>query len=380
MLVAQLGLYVVFFFVPQALLAAFGSPPSIGWEHVGGLALLGLAAVRVRSDWAPVEPGSVWRISRATKALVFGSFIALQLVDAWAVLRGGHQILYLEDRPSSALAFVPLKILGSGAVGLSVATLAGAARLRAEPLALGVLASTLGPGTRGVFFFGMISVLLLRNGWRRLVRARYVAAAAVGAALLALLGLLREEIGSDVPAYAQLVVAALNAFVESNVTVADCGIPASLVLTQLPSVLLGRIDETRVTYEQTYCHAPQALEGGYGIATSALGELSLLVGPVAAAWAYAAVPLGYAALLTLAYRRGGRFARLMALASVPYVLYTVRAELVFPVTYLVKMLIGFHVALGLDGLMASLFHRGGDDPPEAPGTGPGERRRLEGEA
>jgi hypothetical protein len=374
LLVIQLALYAVFFFVPQALLASFGGEVTLGWPHLGGLVVLAAAALLAPGDLAPVAPGSVMRLSRATKVLVVGSFVALQLVDTAAALTHGHQVLYLEARPSTAAVFLPLKLLGSGAVGLAVAVLAGAPRLRAEPLALAALASTLGPGSRGVFFFGALSVLLLRNGWRRLVRVRYAVGAAVAIVFMMALGIARESLDSDLPAYAQLVLATLNSFVESNATVTDCGIPAAAVLTQLPSVLLGRIDEARVTYEQTACHAPEALASGYGIAPSALGELSLLVGADAAAWGYAIVPVAFAALLALAYRRGGRFVRLVTLATVPYVLYTVRAELVFPVTYLLKLLVGLHVAILLDGFLASLFHRDGaapaDRPPEDPGPAP----------
>lgn len=312
----------------------------------------------IKNDWIPIQRESLVHIHPLAKYIVMLPYIFLQSLDGLAVFRYGHQILYLTSRPSTAIYWLPLKIISSGGIFLSVICMSQAKRLSEEKISILTLFCTALTGSRGLLFFNLLSIVILRHGWKPLVRVKYLFGSIVVFLTFIGLGVFREGQNWDLNRLGYLYVQSLNEFVEANINTPDFKIERSAIITQLPSLAAGRIDSSRVTYKLTSNINPNAIDGGYGISSSSYGEFLILFGKNGGLF-YPIVPLLFGMLLTVFDKSRYRIIKSLTPALLPYILYMARAELISPLIALFKAIIGLGIAMILNIIIQNtiLGHR-----------------------
>jgi hypothetical protein len=264
------------------------------------------------------------------------SFVALNFIEfVRIVMAGTHQILYTES--SARLELVPLKIFAFPAYYIAISRLMMTRKIPDEKLAILSMVSILLTGSRGLAIFGLISIILYRFGLVEIFRIRNIIGAIVMIFIFLLIGYVREPIQMDVASYFILVIGSLNQFAVSSLNVNQCAIEPIMVIQQFTSLFSGSIDANRVTYWLTECVSPGATSEGYGVASSVLAE-SMIVSPKNWVFVFLALMLINSLCVSLFMVSNHSLLRAIGCAWLPFVLYSVRAEIIYPYIFIIKIL------------------------------------------
>jgi hypothetical protein len=266
-------------------------------------------------------------------------FIAVNFFEFFRVLIAGtHQILYTEGGVRFWL--IPFKIIAFPAYFLAISRLMFADDLSKEKLAIATVLSILLTGSRGLVLFGLIAVFLYRFGLEQLLRLRTFVFALSLIVTFLVIGYVREPFEIGPTAYLVLVVGSLSQFAAASLDIDKCTIDSGLVLKQFAYIFAGIINDGRVTYWLTECVSPGATDEGYGVASSIVGEAKILS---LEHWVlvYAAVISINSILIAGLLRSRRPTLRAIGCAWLPFVLYSIRTEIVYPYVILIKIAAAF---------------------------------------
>lgn len=287
--------------------------------------------------------------------VAMASFIVLNLIECLIVLSAGtHQILYTEG--SFGLEIIPLKILAFPAYFLAVSRLMIADKISKEKLAIISLLSILLTGSRGLPIFGLIAIILYRMGLGIIFRSSVILIVLALIIIFLSIGYVREPIEMDVHSYLILVIGSLNQFAMSNLNIDQCAIDPGLVLHQFSSIFFGAIDTSRVTYWLTECVSPGATIEGYGVASSIAGE-ALILNPSYWLLIYILVMCTNAFIIASLMTSRSPALHIVGCAWLPFVIYSVRAEIVYPYVFLIKIVSSLLILTMLQSLVRASMRR-----------------------
>lgn len=262
------------------------------------------------------------------------SFIALNVYYFYVTwVGGGHQALYLNNERSYFLLF--LKLIAFPGYYLAFISLCVGKGLKGKWIQALTILSLLLSGSRGLFLFSVLSLIVIKFGIKIFFRPRVVLLGFLMVAGFLFIGYIREPINLDFEQYVFLVVYSLNEFAQSNLLINQCQIDSSLVIKQFDEVFLGVLNENRVTTALTMCVSPGAVEKGYGIASSLTGESFLLSQQWGLAINFFIIILNSAIVSSFFVLRSSLI-KTLGLVLIPFVLYTVRAEVLYPLVFLIK--------------------------------------------
>jgi hypothetical protein len=268
--------------------------------------------------------------------IAFLSFITINVIEfARIFLAGTHQILYTDN--SMRIEILPLKILAFPAYFLAISRLMVARKLANEKMAMLALVSILLTGSRGLAIFGLLAILLYRMGLHEFIRVRSIFIFILTIFCFIVIGYIREPIGMDPVSYLLLVLGSFNQFAVSSLSVDQCSIDASQVAQQFSSIFIGSLDGSRVTHWITECVSPGASAKGYGVASSIVAESILINSHL---WPLVYIVVIFINALFVSFFLTSRHAlfRAIGCAWLPFILYSVRAEILYPYVFLVKIL------------------------------------------
>ena len=279
----------------------------------------------------------------------FCSYILSNLITLGLIIKhGDYQILYLEN--SLKHYITPLKALGLPAFYFAFAKVCGETRFFQERLAWAVLLSSAITGSRGLLIFAIISALIIRKGVSVFLKPKVVLLGIFMILCFLLVGYFREPITIDFDDYILLTIGSIAEFSTSNLNINACGIDSNIIVTEAVPLFFGVLDESRSTYLLTSCISPEAIENGYGIAVSALGESVLALG---SKWylLYYAYLIISSLLAALLITRKSSLLRVTGMAFIPFFLYSVRAELVYPYVFLIRIFFATLMLYFIDAIL-----------------------------
>ena len=263
------------------------------------------------------------------------SYILSNLVTLAFVLKyGDYQILYLDNSLRYYLA--PLKILALPAFFFAFVKVCGETHFFKERLAWVVLLSSAVAGSRGLLVFSVLSLLIIRKGILVFFKPHVAFFGLFMILSFLIIGYFREPITISFYDYILRTIGSIAEFSTSNLNIDACGIDPNIIFTEVKSLFLGILDESRATYLLTYCISPEALKNGYGIAVSALGESVLAFGSHWYELYYAYIVIS-SLVATLLITRRSSILRMTGVAFIPFLLYSARAELVYPYVFLARI-------------------------------------------
>lgn len=331
------GLLFVLFFLPSLILVEYKSLDEGFYLICIYLAFCFIFLYFLRGLGPMVSVVSVSRpfINISLVRLALCSFIVLNLIRFLRIVEAGtHQVLYTDS--SFVLFDLPLKVLAFPAYYLAISRLMITRSLADEKLAILSVISVLLTGSRGLAVFGFISIILYRLGLGGIFRLRYIFLGFFMVFIFLMIGFFREPIDMDIQSYIILVLASLNEFAVSSLNVNQCGIEPALVFQQFNSLLLGIIDYNRVTFLLTECVSPGAISHGYGIASSVIAE-SMIISPDRWYLVFIIVISANSIFASLLITSNYSVLRTVGLAWLPFVLYSVRTEIIYPYIFLLKI-------------------------------------------
>ena len=275
-------------------------------------------------------------ISFFEKSVYVAGIFANLITAIFVIMHGDHQVLYTVN--SLKIYLLPFKLMALPAFFLAVARIVVSDKWHDNILACLLIFTGVLSGSRGLLIFSLLAIVLLRNNIFFFFHPLRVFFALIGVVVFLLVGYYREPIFIDFGDYAILTIRSISEFANSNLAIESCGIAPSMVFYQFFSVFAGVLDFSRTTYNLTYCLTPEALEKGYGIAVSVVGESILLFGQFWFVFYFMYVLFGalIASLMCFSKRS---WVKICGIAFIPFLLYSARAELVYPYVFLLRAFI-----------------------------------------
>lgn len=350
------GLILILFFLPPLI---FIDDESLyyGFSFIIGSLLVVFLCVTLMRGLGPLKPmvSTYPPFYNFIVNIALCSFMVLNFIEfVRVVMAGTHQILYTES--SVRLELLPLKILAFPAYYIAISRLMMTERVSDEKLAILSVISILLTGSRGLAIFGLISIILYRFGLNEIFRMRNMASGIVVVFIFLAIGYFREPIQIDMVSYLILVVGSLNQFAVSSLSVNQCAIEPAIVIRQFTSLFSGSIDANRVTYWLTECVSPGATSEGYGVASSVIAE-SMIISPENWFLLFLILMLVSSLSVALFVTSNYSLLRTIGCAWLPFVLYSVRAEIIYSYVFLVKIVVAVIVLSVLQLLMKASLRR-----------------------
>lgn len=350
------GLLSILFFVPPLLFIEDVSLYNGFYFIIFALLIIFFCAILVRGLGPLKSKTSIYPpFYEFIVKIALCSFIALNFIEfTRIVVAGTHQVLYTENTP--VLQLLPIKILAFPAYFIAISQLMMAGKVADEKLALLAIISILLTGSRGLVIFGVISIILYRFGLAEIFRLRYIATGIIMIFIFLAIGFFREPIQLDVASYLILVIGSLNQFAVSSLSVNQCQIEPIMLFQQFTSLFSGKIDTNRVTYWLTECVSPGATSEGYGIASSLIAE-SMIFSPENWFLVFLMLIMVNSVCVSLFLTSNHPLLRTVGCAWLPFVIYSVRAEIVYPYIFLIKITVAAFVITVLQLLIKTSLKR-----------------------
>lgn len=255
---------------------------------------------------------------------------------------GGHQALYVNERP--IFPFLIFKALSFPAFYFATILVVTRKYVVSKVLVWLTIISPLFTGSRGLTIFLLLTYFFVTYGPYFFLKARFFITGIFMLTLFVCIGYYREPINMNILDYIFLVLSSLNEFAFSAMNIGSCHIPYDAVFKQFSNVFFGSKSDFRVATLLTECVSPGASEKGYGISSSILGESTILGGSI---WYIYFTVFLYlnAFVFSLLICTSSPLMHMIGISLLPFLLYSVRTEIVYPYVFLIKILIYILLAL-----------------------------------
>lgn len=279
----------------------------------------------------------------------FFFFIALNFSEfIFVATHGGHQALYMADRP--LFPFLIFKLLAFPAFYFATIIILTKNYVVSRLLVWLALFSPLLTGSRGMTIFLLLAYLFVTFGPFFFIRFKFAILGFLMIISFIGIGYYREPINMSIADYIILVVSSLNEFAFASMNISNCQIPFSNVFTQFGDIFLGAKSDFRVATLLTECVSPGASEKGYGISSSIVGESKILGDNLWFLYFIAILSIN-SIMISILLRSGSRLSHMVGISLLPFILYSVRTEIVYPYVFLIKILIYILIAMIINQIL-----------------------------